>query len=319
MTKLGKIEPVNVREVWKDEAREFTPWLSREEGLQLLGNELGVELELVSVERRAGSYKADIVAKIQDENESEEHIVVIENQLESTDHDHLGKIITYAAGHNAVYCVWIAPTFSDDHRQAIDWLNEHMNDIAFFGLEISVKRIGDSMPAPMLKIISSPNEWTRAVRGGAKNKGYSEVKLDQLKFWEELKEYVDKKKDKGLQLSRAPKARHWYDIAVGRSGFKIALSLNSILSRAGCEIYIRHDNDKKVIDQLLTQKNDIETQLGYQLDWQRLPDKMASRIVVYKNGSIENESERQELIDWLYQRACDFHKVFSPKIQNIHL
>ncbi len=204
MTKLGKIESVNVRDVWKDEAKDFTPWIASEEGLRLISNELGVELELISRERRAGSFKADIVAKIVDEDEEDDHKVIIENQLNSTDHDHLGKIITYAAGHNAVTCVWVEPAFMDDHRQAIDWLNEHMSDIAFFALEISVKKIGNSEPAPMLKVISSPNEWTRAVRGG-KNKDYSEVKLEQLNFWKELQVYANNKKGSGVQVSRAPK------------------------------------------------------------------------------------------------------------------
>lgn len=314
MVKLGRIETVTIREVWKDEARDFTPWLAGDEGLGLLGNELGVELELISVEKRAGSFKADIVARILSEDSEEEHVVVIENQLEPTDHDHLGKIITYAAGHNAVTCVWIAPAFNDDHRQAIDWLNEHMNDIRFFALEIGVKKIGDSDPAPMFKIISSPNEWTRAVRSG-KTGTPSEVKIDQLNFWRELKEYGGSKKGNGLQFNRNPRAQHWYEFAVGRSGFNIVLTINSIAGRVGSEFYIKHDEDKKFFSKLFEYKEEIEKQLGYPLEWQRLEDKKASRIAVFKDGSIENN--RQELIEWLYQKACEFYKVFSPRIHNL--
>ena len=177
---LGKIESVNPRDVWKDEARDFTPWLASEDGLALLGDALGVEIDLIATESRTGSYKTDIVAQIIDEDD--ERIVIIENQLDSTNHDHLGKIITYASGHNAVTCVWVAPSFTDDHRQAMDWLNENMPDVTFFALEIDLIRIGDSIPAPQLKTISSPNEWKKAVRA-SHAKEVSDIKLDQLRFW----------------------------------------------------------------------------------------------------------------------------------------
>lgn len=312
--KLGKIETVNIRDVWKDEARDFTPWLASEEGLQLLGNELGVELELDSIEKKAVAYKADIVAKIVSEEGEEDHIVVIENQLNPTDHDHLGKVITYAAGHDAVTCVWIARSFNDDHRQAVDWLNEHMMDIAFFAFEIGLKRIGDSDPAPFFKMISSPNEWTRAVRS-TKPKKYSDVKIDQLNFWKELQSYANLQKGSGVQFSRKPKAQHWYSMAIGRSGYNIELTINSITGRVGCELRIRHDEEKALFEQLILQKEEIENQLGYPLEWKKLEDKKATRLAVFHSGSIDEN--RLELMEWLYQRACEFYKVFSPRIQKL--
>src|SRR3972149_472571 len=148
MNKIGLLKPVNLREILPDEARDFTPWLATEEGLALLAEVLEVELELISKESQVGPFKADIVAKIVSEEEEEQRIVIIENQLELTNHDHLGKIITYAAGHRANMVVWIAETFTDEHRQAIDWLNENISDVGFFGLEIQLMRIGDSPAAP---------------------------------------------------------------------------------------------------------------------------------------------------------------------------
>jgi len=138
MKPIGTIEPVNLREVWPDEARDFTPWLAKDVGLELLSETLGLQLDLESIEKNVGPYKTDILAKVVDEDEDEDHFIVIENQLAQTDHDHLGKIITYAAGHGAIGVVWIAESFTDEHRQAIDWLNENMTNIDFFGLEIKL-------------------------------------------------------------------------------------------------------------------------------------------------------------------------------------
>jgi hypothetical protein len=315
MSKLGKIEIVDIREIFRDEARDFTPWLASLEGLTELGEKLGVDLELVSVESRSGSYKADIVAKVINEDE-EDHIVVIENQLDSTNHDHLGKIITYSAGHNAKICVWVSTSFTDEHRQAVDWLNEHVTDIAFFAFEIETFRIGDSDPAITFKQISSPNQWARAVRA-SRNREVSEVKLDQLSFWQDLRAYAESQADGKIHLGRTPRAQHWYHIAIGRSGFLIGLTVNSISKQVGCELYMSDENAKRYFDHLLDQKEEIETELGYPLEWQRLEDKKATRIVVYRSGSIEREEERQELIKWLYEKAKEFHRVFYHLIQSL--
>ena len=150
--KLGILNRVDLKEFWKDEAREFTPWLSREENLSLLADTLGLELELVDTEVSVGNFNADIVAKdvLGDRN------VIIENQLEKTNHDHLGKIITYASGLDAQVIVWICNKVTEEHRKAVDWLNEITNDkIAFFALEIELWAIDASMPAPKFNGVCS--------------------------------------------------------------------------------------------------------------------------------------------------------------------
>lgn len=316
MMSLGTIESVDIRDVWKDEAREFTPWLASEDGLALLGEMLGVDLELIATESRTGSYKADIVAQIIDEDE--ERIVIIENQLDKTNHDHLGKIITYASGHNAVTCVWVAPSFTDEHRQAMDWLNENMPDVTFFALEIDLIRIGDSNPAPQLKTISSPNEWKKAVRA-SHIKEVSEVKLDQLRFWQEIQEYADQQPASTVQLGRTPRPQHWFNIAIGRTGFRLAFTVSSLSRRVGCEIFMYNEYAKQYFDMLHDQKESIETQLGYDLEWQRLEEKKGSRIAKYRDGLIENEDERQELVEWLYTKAVEFHRVFGSRIQTLQV
>ncbi|MEX1247930.1 MAG: DUF4268 domain-containing protein [Anaerolineales bacterium] len=315
MPNIGSLENVGLREIWPDEARDFTPWLATKEGLTLLGEVLGVELELISKESRVGPFKADIVARIIDEDE-EQKIAIIENQLELTNHDHLGKIITYAAGHSAEMVVWIAETFTDEHRQAIEWLNGNVTNIGFFALEIQLLRIGNSPAAPQYKVISRPNEWVKAVRT-SQARELTDVKLDQLHFWEELIQYASEQEPSALQVTRKPRPQHWYNLAVGRTGFRVTLTVNSFSGRVGCEVFMYDDDAKKHFDALETRKAEIEAQLGYLLEWQRLEEKKGSRIAVYSAGLIDNLDQRPMLVRWLFEKAVEFHRVFSPIVQRL--
>ena len=205
MKSLGKIQSVELREVWKDEGAGFHT-LAGERGkdCSMLGEVLGVDLELVETESKVGPYKADIVARFAEEEGGEGHIVVIENQLEATNHDHLGKAITYASGHNAATCVWIAASFSDEHRQAIDWLNENMTERSFFALEIELVRIGEVLPpAPQFNIVSSPNEWAKVLQS-TQTQELSELRLTQLQYWNDMLEFARKQPGNQLNLTRAP-------------------------------------------------------------------------------------------------------------------
>ena len=158
MAQLGRLRKVELRSVWQSEASHFTPWLAQEENLQLLGEAIGLELELEAQEKDVGPFRADILCR----DMATDEWVLIENQLERTDHTHLGQLLTYAAGLQAVTIVWIAPRFADEHRAALDWLNERTDDtINLFGLEVELWRIGDSQVAPKLNIISQPNSWSR--------------------------------------------------------------------------------------------------------------------------------------------------------------
>lgn len=311
---LGKMEQVDLRQVWEDEARDFTPWLASEEGLALLGDTIGRELELVKREASVGPFNADVLARDADE---EEHFVVIENQLGKTNHDHLGKLIAYASGLNARTVVWIAESFTDEHRQAIDWLNENMgNVVAFYALQIELWRIGNSPPAPQFRVVSSPNLYESTVREHISEE-LSETKQVYLRFWEDLREYFQSKKT-FLQL-RKPRPQHWYDIALGRSHFNLALTVTSRMKRIGCEVYIFGSNAKQAFEMLKAKQNDIEKDLGFKLEWQPLEEKEACRIVLYRTGDIFDVQQRQELKDWFLRTAEQFHKVFSPQIRALQL
>lgn len=313
---LGKIEPVELRKVWQNEAYEFTPWLASEEGLEYLSDILGVSLQVVGTEQRVGPFKCDIIARIQDVEGEDEGIVVIENQLETTNHDHLGKIITYASGYNAKMLVWIAKEFSEEHRQALDWLNENLSDIYVFGLEIGLIKINNSPPAVQLKTISSPNEWAKAIRT-ISTVERTETEMEHLQFWQQFKSYANDQTKYPIQFTRKPFPQSWYEFSIGKSGYIISLTRNTIQNRCGCEIYIINDEDKRIFEALLKRKESIEENLEASLEWQRLEGKKASRIIQYNNVEISNQEKWPEIFNWLYDRCARFYEVFLPHIKEI--
>ena len=179
---LGSIEKVGLREVWKHEALDFTRWLAREENLSLLGDAVGIDLELQETESAVGGFSVDVFATESGTGKR----IVIENQLEETNHDHLGKIITYAAGKGAQYVIWVVARARDEHRQAIEWLNQHTDeDSSFFLVEIEVWRIGDSLPAPRFNVVESPNEWAKSEKTKT---GLSETQRMQVEYWQQYRE-----------------------------------------------------------------------------------------------------------------------------------
>ena len=187
---LGRLEKTDLREVWLSESGQFTPGLAQTENLKLLGETIGIELECEAQEKDVGPFRADILCK----DTATDAWVLIENQLERTDHSHLGQLLTYAAGLNAVTIVWVAERFTEEHRAALDWLNERTDEkITFFGLEVELWRIGDSPIAPKFNIVSKPNDWTRSVQQAAQGE-VSEHKQLQLRFWTLFKQYMEEKR-----------------------------------------------------------------------------------------------------------------------------
>ena len=309
---LGKVEKLAIRDQWKNEEYDFTPWLAKEENIQILGDEINLDLEVEGIEIAIGSYKADIVAR-----DGNNRTVIIENQLEKTDHKHLGQIITYASGVEAQIIIWLCSQVTDEHRQAIDWLNEVTRaDIAFFACEIELWRIGNSQPAPKFNVVASPNDWAKVVKSTVNNKELSETKQAHLDFWNGFKAHME---DAGTSLKlRQPRAQHWYTMAVGRSKFHISLTTNTQSKQIGCEIYIRGEGAKEAFAQLEQQKDDIETKLG-QLEWHELPDGQDCRIKLSRNGDSKAQAQLPELHAWLKKQSEAFYHVFSPRIKALNL
>ena len=185
--KLGKIRKIDLRDVWASESSDFTPWLAKEENIALLGDAIEMDLEVESQEKTVGPFRADILAKDLATN----HYVLIENQLELTNHNHLGQIMTYAAGLDAFSIVWIAKSFTEEHRAALDWLNRiTVENINFFGIEIEVIQIGDSLPAPQFNVVAKPNDWSKSVKSSASSGELTETKVKQQEYWTEFKDYL---------------------------------------------------------------------------------------------------------------------------------
>lgn len=320
---LGRLHKVDLREAWTSESSDFTPWLAQEENLKLLGEAVGIELELESQEKEVGPFRADILCK----DTANDSWVLIENQLERTDHSHLGQLITYAAGLNAVTIVWIAERFTEEHRAAMDWLNERTDEkINLFGLEIELWRIGESPIAPKFNIISQPNDWSRTVQQAAAA-GSGEVsahKQLQLKFWTAFKAYMEQKGS--FVKCQKPMPQHWANHAIGRSGVhlnSIVSAMNSEDSAKGPEIrtqlYIDGPNAKQEFAALEKQKDAIEKSLGFPLAWHNPEKKVMCRLSTRKDADFLNEALWPEQFEWLRQHLEIMHKVFAPIMKNLKL
>ncbi len=306
MTKLGKLKKMNIRDIWAHEERDFSTWLARPENISLLSDELGVEIDVLKNEARVGNFNLDLLAEESNTGKK----IIIENQIEMTNHDHLGKIITYASGHDANYVVWIFKDIREEHRNALDWLNEHSDDETFFfGVKIEIWQIGDSIPAPKFQVICKPNNWGKTIKRG--NNQLTDTKLLQLEYWQNFKEFGE---ENGSNLSfRTPRPQHWYDLSVGSSLCHLAWTVNSTKKKFAIELYI--NDDKQLFQTLYEQKDAIEDALGEELIWMELEDKKASRIKIEKKGDIYNREDWEQQFEWLLKKAESFEKVFGQFIQ----
>lgn len=275
--KLGKLQEVDIRKVWTHEQYDFSKWLSAEENIQELGNTLNLSLTDVETEKFVGSYRCDILCR----DEITGKVVLIENQLEQTNHDHLGKILTYASGLDASVVVWVVTSARDEHASAIEWLNKHTDDsISFFLIEIHAYKIGDSEPAPQFKIIEQPNDFIKTVMRVAQNKGMNESQRYRLEFWTQFNDILEQR-GKPFNKRKAT-TDHWYSIAVGSSECQISIDLVNKNHKIRVGLWISDNKDR--FDYMLQRKEEIESAIGFPLLWQRLDNKKSSLICTYING-----------------------------------
>lgn len=309
--KLGKLEKHDLREVWKNEATDFTRWLAEEENLRLLGDELGLTIKLVRTEANVGDFNVDILA----EDEETGKKIVIENQLGITDHDHLGKILTYASGYEATFVIWVAKDVREEHRQAIDWLNERTDEgVNFFIVKVELWSIGGSEPAPKFQIISKPNDWTKVLRESVGRGERTETKLLQGEFWTKFKEYAAQHGSK-LNL-RKVYAQHWLDISVGSSAWKIVVSVNTNEEIVACWIWI--NDSKETFRKFQQDRERIEAELGLSLEWNELPGKKASWIkATLPNAKLEESPRWPEYFKWLLATAEKFRVSFGKTFSSM--
>lgn len=224
MKKLGKLQEIDdVRSIWPNEAKDFTPWLSKEENIAILAEEIGIDITVSETESAIGDFAVDIFGV----ETGTERKVIIENQLEETDHDHLGKLLTYAAGKNANVIVWIVQKARDEHRAALQWLNNHTDDnIGFFLCEIKAYTIGDSVPAPKFEVIEAPNDWIRDNRAGADYSDAEKKRREKRRdYWERFNGYVKANVTEFTKLFKLRKTTgsHWMDFAMGSSKYHMSI------------------------------------------------------------------------------------------------
>jgi hypothetical protein len=319
---LGRLQRVDLREAWSSEASDFTPWLAQEGNLKLLGDTIGIELELESQEKGVGPFRADILCK----NTSDDTWVLIENQLERTDHSHLGQLLTYAAGLNAVTIVWIAEHFTEEHRATMDWLNERTDEkINLFGLELELWRIGDSPIAPKFNVISQPNDWSRTVQqAAASSSDVSAHKQFQLRFWTAFKEYMDS--EGSVVRCQKPLPQHWTNHAIGRSGAhlcSIISTWNSETNLKGSELrvelYLDGPAAKEEFAELEKQKEAIERALGFPLTWHNPEGKALCKLYTRLDADFLNENLWPKQFEWLKQHLEIMYRVFAPIMKQVRL
>lgn len=309
---LGKMrKEENLRLVWPNEAYDFTPWLAEEENLDLLGDALGIPLTWVETESSVGAYSLDILAEHSDSGAK----VIIENQLEPTNHDHLGKIITYASGKDAKYIVWVVKEAREEHRAAIEWLNKITeDDVGFFLVEIQLWRIDDSVIAPKFEVVEQPNGWSKMVKTPADPAGGKAVQF-KYAFWSAFNDYAWTKNNAFTHLFNQHKASgdHWYTLAIGLSRMYMTLLVNTRTNILTVEFAISSPNyDKTLYDAVFAHKSEIEQAAGIELDWRRLDDKKVSRIVLEKEFDLDDASDRPTQFDWYMEWAVKIHNAFKP-------
>lgn len=315
MSDFGSLESQEVREYWADEARDFTPWVAdeiRSENESELEETLGLDLEVIEEEKSVGRYNVDILAEVVDDNRN----VVIENQLNSSDHDHLGKSIAYASGVDADIIVWIAPRFYDEHRDAMQWLNENSREgVDLFAIRLEVWKIGDSDPAVRLNPVVEPSEWKEKAQRSEDE--LTETEQLQEEYWTAFRDRIEERE---TQLSaRKPYPNYYYNLSIGKSGVELQFTINTRDNELGVGIVIRDDAD--AYWQLEEESDEIDQQFDQELVWDEPEEtrsgKKRSRIWITKHGDINDEEQWDEYLDWMVSNGEQFYDVFYDRLQQL--
>lgn len=309
---FGRLQRVDPRGIWRREAKDFTPWLAQ--NLNVLGEALSLDLELVQTEAPVGCYSCDMEAK----ERARGRCVVIENQLDRTDHDHLGKLLTYAAGLEAGVVVWISPDIRDEHREAVDFLNHHTRDtIDFFAVTLDVVQIDDSAPAVVFRLAAAPNAWAKTAASMSAGRLGSSPKMEAYRrYWQPL---IDELREKHrFTNSRMAQAQAWHSFGsgIGGIGYNVAFADGD---RMRAEVYIdRRDKARNtaIFDALLACRAEIEAEMGAELDWERLDGRQACRISVVRYDSPIEQAERSgdEMRAWLVAGLLKLKAVFGSRL-----
>ena len=292
---LGALELLNPRSVWPREDTDFTPWLAVHP--EVLAKALGIDLEITEMEHLVGPFRVDLLGR----DLTFDKILIVENQLEESDHGHLGQLMTYAAGTDAATIVWITTSLREEHRQALEWLNQQTGvDTHFFGVEVGVVHIGNSLPAPLLSVVVEPNDWQKAARNVTAGAGSSKSAMYAI-FWDQFLSRLRADRPSWTRATRGPSA-NWFSMSVGVPS---GCSINAVFGQGGhlrTEVYIdlgTVDETTEFFERLVAQRTAFETAYGRTLSWEPLENRRASRIAEHREGLIESSDEYPDYLDWL--------------------
>lgn len=308
MVNLTVLEEIkDLRAVWPHEALDFTPWLSQDNNINLLADAVGLEITVDETESSVGDFSVDIFAS----ETGTDRKIIIENQLGDTDHDHLGKLITYASGKSADVIIWLVKHAREEHKAAIEWLNNHTDDkVGFFLCEIKLYRIGNSAPAVKFEVVEKPNDWAKEIR---KSETTSETQQLRYDYWAAFQDYAfQNDKFSKCFRRRKPSTNPWMEFSIGSSAYKIAVW--QIRKRNEINVELNITENKELFKSLLQYKDEIETDIGMPLDWRELPGKKMSRIVAEKQASFDNREQWNEQFDWLIDTMIKFKTAFKKHI-----
>lgn len=304
---IERLTRVPLREVWPHEAYDFTTWLQT--NIEILDEALGLTLENAEREQAAGSFNVDLVAE--DESGAK---VIVENQLGKSDHDHLGKVLTYLAAMNARAAVWLVAEPRPEHVAAVAWLNDS-SSADFYLVKVEAVRIGDSDPAPLLTRIVGPSEETATVSKA--NREFAQRYDLRMKFWSELVSRPDAKHHSHI----TPGIYSWIGVSTGVRGIGLNLATRKLDCQA--EIYIDRgkdcgDENLEIFDQLYAHREAIDSAFGGELRWQRLENSRACRIAAPCPGGWQSPEEEWEEIHTQLLATCDrLHDAISPYLKRL--
>lgn len=308
---IGKLKKVPLREIWKNEAKDFTTWLS--ENIDTLNDALEVNLSVAEREKSVGAFNLDLLAEDEDGR-----IVIIENQLEKTDHDHLGKLVAYLSNLDAKIAIWISGRPREEHKKAIGWLNEITpDDVSFYLVKVEAVRIENSAPAPLFSVVAEPTEITKEI--GKEKKEYAERHHLRKEFWSQL---LDKARERTkIYNNVSPGIYHWIGTGAGKSGIGYNLVITN--SYAQAEVYLDRGKDfpnlnKERFDKLYKNSDKIEKTFGGKLNWERLDKRRASRISKKFVGTgLRDKDKWSEIHDKILDAIIRMEKAFRSYIKEL--
>ena len=303
MANLGTLKEItDLRSIWPHEALNFTPWVA--ENVDLLADAVGLDITVDETESSVGDFNVDIYAS----ETGTDRKIIIENQLEDTDHDHLGKLITYASGKGADVLIWVVKHAREEHKAAVEWLNNHTDDkIGFFLCEIKLFQIGDSQIAPSFTVVERPNDWTKEIR---KTASANPTQQQRLEYWQAFNDYAFSDANfSRIFNKRKPTTDHWMDFSIGSSACHIAVSQIQKRKAVDVELYI--NDDKELFKSLFAHKDEIEKNMEMELEWKELPERKASRILIEKTVDLDDRATWPEQFDYIMDTCIKMKRAFK--------